>query len=148
MFYSEEEQMRILKSISKFDELSLYLEICKYENILENLKNHATIVPGKIQFQAEIIQTKEILNLHFKELERFGIMSKDKTTIALWKEACADFLNSLDMIEYATLMQTRMSGKPLDLFCSSEKLHSAFLKSEEENQKEDFKENTKAMKIS
>lgn len=145
MFYSEEEYSRILESVSKLDELSLYLEICKYEEILNQLKHNALITPGKISFQSSLIQAKEILDIHLEQLENFGIPFKNKDAVLSWKHACSQFLNGLDMVEYALFMQTRMSGNRLDMFCCKGALQSSFWNPENQ---ENCKKNAKAMKIS
>ncbi len=112
----------------QFNELSLYLEIVKYEGMLREKKEEALMMPGdSLSIQIEIEElSKKILECK-KYLSVFGISMEDAEEVQKWKWACSDFLNQLSIVEYATFIDYRAHGKNLDIFCVPQEGKSYFL---------------------
>lgn len=111
------------------EELSLYLEISKYQTLLSTLKNEAltTITDESVIKEKEAL-LKQYLSTCFESLLRFGIDVTDSENFNKWIMACSTYTNNLDMVEYTLLVQQRSEGKNLNILDTSEYKESIFLK--------------------
>lgn len=104
------------------EELSLYVEICTYEKMMDHLRYDATIIPGNnsIQFQNQMTELQRVICLYKKQLEKFGIDPNSEEEVHSWKSSCQNCLSKLDIIEYAIFWQMRTSYQTSDLFYSAD----------------------------
>ena len=125
---------REIHSIEKLDELSLYLEISKYKTTLVSLKQESiTNVVNELAMQQLINETKERLTIYLSSLTRFGIDPTNQEEVNSWMHACKNFLNSLDVIEYATFLNHRATCQSLELFGKQEYGRSSYYTKENKN---------------
>lgn len=123
---------RELKSIQELDELSLYLEINKYQTMLVNLKNDVltNISDEKIAGVKEL-EIRKALATYLESVIRFGIDPTNKENLNEWISACSTYINNMDVIEHIMFVQQRKDEKKLDAFGTSLYGESAFLKKQE-----------------
>ena len=102
------------KNLGNLDELTIYLEICKHENILANLKeNFSAGINNLFQFQKDITHQKQIIASYMNLLSAFGIDITNPDYIEEWKCACANFLSQLTPDDYYYFVQLRTTCQSL-----------------------------------
>lgn len=122
----EEETIQII------DELSLYLEITKYQTMLVNLRNDIiTRVSFEEIGEKRMIDANKHLETLLKSTARFGIDSNNKEELTKWMNNCYSYMNNLDITGLFEFICRKTEGINLGLIGTSNYGESSFLKAEE-----------------
>jgi len=115
--------------IQKLDELSLYLEINKYQTLLVTLKQEilANVIDENLVKEKEL-ELKNKLNTSILSVIRIGIDPTNKENMRNWMIACSTYIKNLDMLEHTMFFLQKNEGDNLGLFGTSSYGESTVLK--------------------
>ena len=120
---------KVIASIERLDELSLYLEISRCKSSLNKLKTEAlSTFKSETLITEEVIKEREYLKLLLSMLPKYGIDPTDNENLSDWIKACSTYINNLDVVNHIKFVQLRKEGKNLDLLLNKEEGKSSFLK--------------------
>lgn len=116
-------------TIQKLDELSLYLNINKYQTLLVTLKQEtlANVIDENLIKEKEL-ELKNKLNESLQSLLRFGIDPTNEENLRDWMMACSTYIKNLDMFEHTMFFCKKDEGDNLGLFGTSSYGESTVLK--------------------
>lgn len=116
-------------TIQKLEELSLYLEIKKYQTLLATLKNEVlSNVNDETVIKQKELELRNNLNISLESIIRFGIDPTNEYNLRDWMMACSIYIKNLDMIEHTIFLYQRNEASNLGLFGTSEYKESTILK--------------------
>lgn len=117
-------------TIQKLDELSLYLNINKYQTLLTTLNQETleNVVDEELVKEKES-ELKNKLNESLQSVLRFGIDPTDEENLKTWMIACSTYIKNLDMLEHTMFFYKKNEGNNLGLFGTSSYGESTILKS-------------------
>ena len=116
-------------TIQKLDELSLYLNINKYQTLLVTLKQEtlANVIDENLIKEKEL-ELKNKLNESLQSVLRFGIDPTNEENLRAWMMACSTYIKNLDMLEHTMFFCKKDEGDNLGLFGTSSYGESTVLK--------------------